>query len=665
MRRAVEEFYEFGEFQLDVAERLLRRGDKTVPLTVKAFETLLALVRRAGHLVEKDELMKQVWPDSFVQEVNLARNIWTLRKALGEDEGQHRYIETVPKLGYRFVAPVADPPNEGVDVIIQRKVKARILTESSSDDLQSSLMTGPSVGARSEIFVNKAHAEGFLAPGVIAVWLKRNGLTLLIGAAALASIMVWVSTIVSRRQTPATAEAIDSIAVLPFLNASSDPDVDYLSDGITENIVNSLSQIPGLRVVPRTTMSHYKGLQVQPELVGKELGVRAILLGRINKHGDDLSVQTELIDVARVAQLWGEQFDRKMSELPSLQQEISQQLATSLRVKLGGEETTRLAKRTTAKPEAYHAYLKGRYFWNKRTAEGYQKGIEYFRRAIDIDPGYAAAYAGLADCYNLLSEYDLLSPDETLPKAREAALKALALDDTVAEAHTSMAHILMYYDWDWQKAQEEFRKAIELDSNYSTAHQWYAEYLTGMGRFDEAMPEMRRALELEPTSIMLSLMIGWVSLTARNYDAAIEQYQRTLEMDPQYAQTHFALATAYRLKGMYPESVAEFQKWAALTGKSDLLETYLADVYAGWGKQREARKALRRLEERSKHHYVPLGYLAYIYASLGDEDRAFQSLEKLCEERVGVLFLKTDPRLDSLRSDPRFALLLRHVKLAS
>jgi len=665
MRRAVDEFYEFGEFQLDVAERLLRRGDKTVPLTVKAFETLLALVRRAGHLVEKDELMKQVWPDSFVQEVNLARNIWTLRKALGEDEGQHRYIETVPKLGYRFVAPVADPPNEGVDVIIQRKVKARILTESSSDDLQSSLMTGPSVGARSEIFVNKAHAEGFLAPGVIAVWLKRNGLTLLIGAAALASIMVWVSTIVSRRQTPATAEAIDSIAVLPFLNASSDPDVDYLSDGITENIVNSLSQIPGLRVVPRTTMSHYKGLQVQPELVGKELGVRAILLGRINKHGDDLSVQTELIDVARVAQLWGEQFDRKMSELPSLQQEISQQLATSLRVKLGGEETTRLAKRTTAKPEAYHAYLKGRYFWNKRTAEGYQKGIEYFRRAIDIDPGYAAAYAGLADCYNLLSEYDLLSPDETLPKAREAALKALALDDTVAEAHTSMAHILMYYDWDWQKAQEEFRKAIELDSNYSTAHQWYAEYLTGMGRFDEAMPEMRRALELEPTSIMLSLMIGWVSLTARNYDAAIEQYQRTLEMDPQYAQTHFALATAYRLKGMYPESVAEFQKWAALTGKSDLLETYLADVYAGWGKQREARKALRRLEERSKHHYVPLGYLAYIYASLGDEDRAFQSLEKLCEERVGVLFLKTDPRLDSLRSDPRFALLLRHVKLAS
>ena len=665
MRRAVDEFYEFGEFQLDVAERLLRRGDKTVPLSLKAFDTLLVLVRRAGHLVEKDELMKQVWPDSFVQEVNLARNIWTLRKALGEDEGQHRYIETVPKLGYRFVAPVADPPNEGVDVIIQRKVKARILTESSSDDLQSSLMTGPSVGARSEIFVNKAHAEGFLAPGVIAVWLKRNGLTLLIGAAALASIMVWVSTIVSRRQTPATAEAIDSIAVLPFLNASSDPDVDYVSDGMTENIINSLSRIPGLRVVPRATMFHYKGLQVQPELVGKELGVRAILLGRINKHGDDLSVQTELIDVARVAQLWGEQFDRKMSELPSLQQEISQQLATSLRVKLGGEETTRLAKRTTAKPEAYHAYLKGRYFWNKRTAEGYQKGIEYFRRAIDIDPGYAAAYAGLADCYNLLSEYDLLSPDETLPKAREAALKALALDDTVAEAHTSMAHILMYYDWDWQKAQEEFRKAIELDSNYSTAHQWYAEYLTGMGRFDEAMPEMRRALELEPTSIMLSLMIGWVSLTARNYDAAIEQYQRTLEMDPQYAQTHFALATAYRLKGMYPESVAEFQKWAALTGKSDLLETYLADVYAGWGKQREARKALRRLEERSKHHYVPLGYLAYIYASLGDEDRAFQSLEKLCEERVGVLFLKTDPRLDSLRSDPRFALLLRRVKLAS
>jgi tetratricopeptide (TPR) repeat protein len=334
-------------------------------------------------------------------------------------------------------------------------------------------------------------------------------------------------------------------------------------------------------------------------------------------------------------------------------------------LKLSDEEKRLLTKHYTENTEAYQSYLKGRYFWNRRTSEGYKKGIENFQRAIDIDANYAPAYAGLADCYNLLSEYDILSPNDAVPKAREAALKALALDDTLAEAHTSMAHILMYYDWDWQRAEEEFRRAIQLDPNYATAHQWYAEYLAGMGRFDEATAEMRRALQLDPTSIMLNLMVGWISVKARDYDVAIQQYRRTLEMDPNYPQTHFALAGAYRLKGMYPEAVAEFQKWAALTGDTALLETYLADVYAGWGKQKEARRALRLLEEKSKHRYVSPAYLAYIYASLGNKDRAFQSLEKVCEERVGVLFLKTDPILDSLRSDPRFANLLRRVRLAS
>ena len=650
-------FYEFGPFRIDTDERLLLRDGQVVALTAKVFDILLILVRNRGHLLEKDRLMKEVWPESYVEEGNLTRNISTLRKALGEKPDEHRFIETFPRRGYRFVAEVQEFGSEDGGLVLREETRTRVLVE--EEEWAAAPGENLEVEVRAEAAVQSA--AGRLYPSERFAR-RRSAATVAVLAVALA---VAAAVFVARQRFAGRGETIDSVAVLPFVNANADPDIEYLSDGLTESLINSLSRLPKLHVMSTPTVLRYKGRDVDPQAAGRNLKVKAVLTGKVLQRGDTLTVQVDLVDVADGSQLWGEQYTRKLTDLVTLQPEISGKVTEALRLKLTDEESRLLTKHYTENTEAYQAYLKGRYFWNRRTAEGYEKGIQYFKRAIDIDAGYAPAYAGLADCYNLISEYDLLSPNEAVPKAREAAMKALALDNTLAEAHDSMAHILMYYDWDWQRAEEEFRRAIELDPNYATAHQWYAEYLAGMGRFDEAKPEMRRALELDSTSIMLNLMMGWVSLKARDYDAAIEQYRQTLEMDPNYPQTHFALAAAYRLKGMYPDAVAEFQKWAALTGNTDLLETYLADVYAGWGKQREARKALLRLEERSKHHYVSPAYLAQIYASLGDKDRAFEYLEKVCAERVGVLFLKTDPILDSLRSDPRFARLLRRVRLAS
>jgi TolB-like protein/Tfp pilus assembly protein PilF len=600
--------------------------------------------------------MKEVWPDSFVEEGNLTRNISTLRKALGEKPDERRFIETFHRRGYRFVAAVREFGNEDSGLVLREETSVRVLVEEEW------------AVAPAEPVTDAARAE-VSGPSVVGTPVRgeqtarrRLAVTVVVLTVALG---VGAALFVARQRFAGRAETFDSIAVLPFMNANADPNVEYLSEGLTESIINSLTRLPELRVASRPMVLRYKGLEFDPQEAGRNLNVKAVLMGKVLQRNDTLIVQVDLVNVSDGAQLWGEQYTPKLADLVSLQPDIAKKVTGVLRLKLTDEEKGLLTKRNTENTEAYQAYLKGRYFWNRRTAADYGKGIEHFKRAIDIDAGYAPAYAGLADCYNLLSEYDILSPNEAIPQARAAALKALALDDTLAEAHTSMAHILMYYDWDWPRGEDEFRRALDLDPNYATAHQWYAEYLAGMGRFAAAMPEMRRALALDPNSIMLNLMVGWVSLTARDYDAAIEQYRRALEMDSNYAQTHFALATAYRLKGMYQESVPEFQKWAALTGNTDLLAVYLADVYAGWGKQREAREALRRLEERAKQHYVPASYLAYIYAGLGDEEHAFQSLDKVCEERVGVLFLKTDPRLDRLRPDPRFANLLRRVRLAS
>jgi TolB-like protein/Tfp pilus assembly protein PilF len=457
---------------------------------------------------------------------------------------------------------------------------------------------------------------------------------------------------------------IDSIAILPFVNASNNPDAEYLSDGISESLINSLSQVPNLRVVPRSTVFRYKGRDIDPQTVGKELGVRAVLTGRLVQRGDTLSIQTELVDVTEQSTLWGEQYNRKLADLLAVQEEISREISSKLRLKLSGEERKRLDKRYTENTEAYQLYLKGRYYWNKRTAEDLKKGIDYFRQAIDMDPNYALAYAGLADSYNVLPIWTPIETKEAYPKAKSASLKALEIDETLAEAHTSLAYAMYRYDWDWPGAEREFKRAIELKPNYAIAHQWYSFYLSSIGRVDEAIVEIKRAQDLEPLSLFINSDVGVAFYRTRQYDQAIAQLRKTIEIDPTFGYSHYCLGLVYEQKGMHDAAIEEMKKAVEFSQAPDLILASLGHSYAVAGKRAEALDVLDQMKEKAKREHVSAYFVALIYTGLGDKDLAFVWFDKACQEREYFMpRLNDDLRLDSIRSDPRFADLMRCVGL--
>jgi TolB-like protein/Tfp pilus assembly protein PilF len=452
--------------------------------------------------------------------------------------------------------------------------------------------------------------------------------------------------------------------VLPFANSSGDPNTEYLSDGISEGIINSLSRLPNLRVMARSTVFRYKGKESDPQKVGHDLGVRAVLAGRLLQRGDTLVVQTELVDVDKGSQLWGEQYNRKLADILAVQEDISREISEKLRLRLTGEEKTRLAKGHIVNPEAYQLYLKGRYYWNKRTEEGFHKAIEHFNQAIEKDPNYALAYAGLADSYILLGEFSLLPAKEAFAKAREAATKALELDDTLGEAHNALATVKADYDWDWPRAEREFRRAIELNPGYATAHQWYGEFLSELGRHEEALAEIKQAQQLDPLSLIINAVTGETLLYAGQNDLAIEQLHKTLEIDANFAYTHHFLAVAYLRKGAFAEATPEFQRAITLSPDITSYKGALGYAYARAGQSAEARKLLNELKEQSKRRYISWYDFALIYVGLGEKDQAFACLEKAYEQRDRRLILmKVYPLLDPLRSDPRFADLLRRIGL--
>jgi TolB-like protein len=469
---------------------------------------------------------------------------------------------------------------------------------------------------------------------------------------------------ISYRHARATEVAIDSIAVLPFENQSHDPDSEYLSDGVTESIINSLTQLPNLKVIARSSVFRYKGKETDPFAVGKELGVRAILTGRIMQRGDSLTISTELVDVRDNKQLWGEKYERKASDLMSLQRDIAGQITSTLRLTISGEAHNRMMKHYTDNPEAYQLYLKGRFYWNKRTGEALKKSIEYFNQAIEKDPSYALAYAGLADAYSLLANYAAASPQESFPKAKAAARRALELDDALAEAHTSLGSVLSVYDWNVPEATKEFQRAIELNPNYATAHQWYSDGpLLTTGRFDEAIAEMKRAQELDPLSLIINADLGLNYIEARQYDKAIEQLRKAIEMDQSFYFAHWSLGIAYEMKGSFPQALAEYQTARRLVDDPSVLGL-VGHAYALSGKRDEALKTLNQMKEISQHRYVPAYSFAMVYAGLGEKDQAFQWLEKSYQNRAPELVnIKVDPLFDNLHTDPRFADLVRRVGL--
>ena len=454
---------------------------------------------------------------------------------------------------------------------------------------------------------------------------------------------------------------INSLAVLPLANASNDPSVEYLSDGITESIINSLSQLPKLRVVPRSTVFRYKGQNVDPQQVGNDLGARAVLSGRLFQIGDRLIIKTELIDVLNESQLWGEQYNRKLSDILEIEAEISREISDKLRLKLTGEDKKRLAKRHTKSTEAYQAYLKGRYHWNKRTSEGLRRGITFFQEAIDHDPGYALAYAGLADSYLLLGavEFGGLRPKETIAKVRLAAQRALELDEGLAEAHTSLGNI-GFYTWDWNFAERAFKKALELNPNYATAHHWYANYLMADARFDEGLKEIRRAQELDPLSLPIILGEAWLFFLWRQYDKAIEGFRKVIELEPTFANSHLCLGMAYEQKQMHEQAIAQFQEAIKLSPESPLMRAALAHAYALSGKENEARTMLNEMVEQSARNYVSPYLIAAVCAGLGENEEAFKWLDRAYEEHSeGLFWFKVEPSMDNLRSDRRYGQLLQ------
>jgi serine/threonine-protein kinase len=460
-------------------------------------------------------------------------------------------------------------------------------------------------------------------------------------------------------------QTIDSLAVLPFENVGADPNTEYLSDGITESLINTLSQLSNLTVMSRSSVFHFKGKDVDPQKAGKELGVKAVLVGRVTQRGDNLQISTELVDVSNNTHIWGEQYNKTLSDILTVQQDISKEISRQLSLKLVGEDKQKLAKRPTEDTEAYQLYLQGRFYWNKRTANDLQKAVDYFNQAIERDAGYALAYAGLASTYALLPEYSGLPAKDFISKTEAAARKALELDATLAEPHAALGSIKYEYQWDWEGADKEFKRAIELDPNYPTNHHWYSNSLQEEGKLEEALSEIRRAQELDPLSLIIHVNVGQVLFYMQRYDQAIEQYNKTIELDPNFPLAHQNLGDTYARQNKFDEAISELQKAKQILGPNNPYAVGdLGYIYARAGKKDEAIKSLNQLLELSKQGYTLSVEIAGIYAGLGNKDKAFDWLEKGYKEQNSNLgYLKVDPMWDNLHSDPRYTAMLKRIGL--
>ncbi|HLM58780.1 MAG TPA: tetratricopeptide repeat protein [Pyrinomonadaceae bacterium] len=626
MSRPEKHLYEFGPFCLDASERLLLRDGEPVPLEPKVFDTLVLLVQNGGHLLEKGELLNQVWPDAVVEEGSLTRNVSALRRALGDGENGLRYIETVPRRGYRFVAGVRELGDESPDP-----------------------PRGEHVGAL------KA-AGGLGGRAGNGKWHKSGIVVTALGLVIAASILAYAYLARGGKA------AINSVAVLPFANAGEDPNMEYLSDGIAENLINNLSQLPQLKVIARSSAFRYKGREVDPDEVAREVGVGAIVTGRIVQRGDDLQISVELVNTGDRTQMWGEQYHRRASDLQAVQAEISRAVAEKLRLRLTGVQERQLNRRATENAQAYQLYLTGMFHMRKGNLDGYRRALDFFDQAVTLDPGFALAFASMPAAYSNLASTSALDPAVALAKGKAAAQRALELDGTLAEAHNGLA-VIRRQEWDWEGAEESFRRAIELNPNLAAAHGNYALYLAITGRTAEALSENRRAQELDPFKINFKGTEGGILLSARMYDEALQVFQNVVRMQPDYALAHVGLGHTYAAKGRYAEAVNEFRTARSLYGEvtNGLLDQGYA--YALWGKRGEALAILNKLE-KSKEYVSPVG-LAMLHAALGDKEAAFRLLERAYAGRDAQLqHLRIDPRCDTLRSDPRFSALLRRMRLA-
>jgi TolB-like protein/DNA-binding winged helix-turn-helix (wHTH) protein/Flp pilus assembly protein TadD len=624
----------FGVFEADPRTGELTRQGKRLRLQEQPFRMLAMLLEKPGELVTREELRAKIWPQTIVDfDQGLNKAISKIRDALGDSAENPRFIETVARRGYRFLADVAVVHDGRPDAVARESATRSTLGPLPPIDAGTSSRT---------------------PPRALAWTLFGSGLALLV-----AILLAWEFEM-SRNSPP----RIRSLAVLPLENLSSDTSQDYFADGMTDELITDLGQISALRVISRTSVMTYKGVRKPLAEIARELDVQAVVEGSVLRSGDHVRITTQLIRVPADERIWGRSYEGELRDTLTLQSEVAQAIAEQINATLSRGEQAALEKSKAVNPQAYEAYLKGRYFWNKRTGDGLKKAIDFFSQAIEQDPTYAEAYSGLADSYALAGDwaYGVLPPQTAFPQARAAATKALALNDSLGEAHTSLAFVLDLYAWDWAAAEKQYKRALELSPNYATNHQWYAYHLLEMGRNSEGIFELRKAESLDPLSLIISADVADALCIAHLYDESVRQSKKTLEMDPDFAVAHYELGQAFQQKHMHAEALAEFQRAIALSGHSGAFDSNLAYAYAVSGRTEAALKIAEDLQARDDQNPSDDANIALIYVGLGDQDQAMIWLNKAYDARFNPSILLR-PAFDPLRSDARFKDLWRRIGL--
>jgi DNA-binding winged helix-turn-helix (wHTH) protein/TolB-like protein/Tfp pilus assembly protein PilF len=609
--------YEFGPFTVDPVERLLLREGQPIPLKAKVFDVLLVLITKSGHLVEKSELMSALWPDTFVEESNLTVSVSLLRKALGDDGVEHKYIQTVSGRGYRFLGEV------------------RKLGE-----------------PKDELSAPPRH-RGPLSSALYAICL------------ILIALMIAVVIMARSRKPSGVQTEIHSLAVLPFQFLGSDNAQGYLSLGIADAIITRLGSTGQIPVRPTSAVGQYVNSPADPVAIGRQQKVDAILTGHLKALSDRTRVTVQLVRVADGVLLWAGTFEESPDQMFALEDDVAERIVQLMPLRLSSEERVRLARPSTENSKAYQLYLEGRYFRNKRTTEGLQRSIEDFHQATTQDGQFALAYAGLADSYILLGARGLEPSRRAFEDARTAVLRSLQLDNSLAEAHASLGMIYFYYEWNWSEAEQEFRTAIDLNPNYAVAYDRHALFLAAMARPEESFVEVRHAHELDPLSLDINTVVGRIFYLSRRYDQSIDAYRKVIDLDPYYARAYTRLGMTYAVKGAFTDAIREFGESERLAGADPYLDGLLGYARARSGNTVKAREVLEQLIRRSRRENVPAYSMALVYIGLGERDKALEWLDKAFQDRSTYLvYAKIDPLLDPVRSDPRFAALLHRMGLS-
>jgi TolB-like protein/DNA-binding winged helix-turn-helix (wHTH) protein/Flp pilus assembly protein TadD len=621
--------YVFREFRLDARSRVLFRAGEMVALYPKAIDVLIFLVESRGNVATKKDLLECVWPDTFVEESTLTRSISVLRKALGDTPEGHAYILTVPKRGYRFVAPIQEESPDGA-----------CRSSSMADSIRESAPPANSPAAA-------------LKPPL--AWIAGSTLAVLL---VFAGYLYWARY----HGRPAIAPRI-MIAVLPVQNLTGNVDREFISDGLTEGIIAQLGRInpERLGVIARTSAMTYKHSTKTVSQIGRELRVEYVVESSLRQSGERLRITTQLVRVKDQTHLWSQDYDRTVRDLVSLQDDFARAIASGIRMELAVASHQPLPSARPTNPDAYLAYLEGRFYWNQRSVNGLERAIVHLRQATELDPNYALAYSGLADAYCSLGVIGDVAAAEVFPKARAAAEKALELDSSLAEAHTSMAYVKFSYDWDWTAAEAEFQRAITLNPNYATVHQWYGQFLRLMGREEEAIIEGRKSLDLDPLSLIINVEAGLPYYYLQRNEEALRHFRKALELEPNFALAHHDIGWVLEAEGKYPEAIAEFERAVRISDVAALWSA-LGHAYGMAGRRQDAMKVLERFEELSKRHYVAPNYEATVYLGLGDYDKAMDLFEKSYDQRCwGMLWFRIGQNVKPLRGTPRFEKLLQKM----